>query len=257
MTNNPPVPPMQNQNQTQNQYVESGDVQSFSSWESMADVQLRYIEKLGQYKLNVAKAAVEEAKAANLNELAKLKARTVKEMDLSLKKMRSKQHDMQRRADRYAEHAKRADYIYRGDALDADLVPQIWIGFNVFMKEAPPSALSSMMTTVVDPAARLGTAFCYNRDRKVACENAPDTIVNVLELIAWMRDHKYTARLGGKSYQQIAGAFGELAKVANNAIAELNIAMAELEENVIKQWTPIMLAGINNPEAMRIAGSSV
>lgn len=213
----------------------------FDSWKDMAKLQLEYMEKLGEYRLNVARAEVEEAKAANLLQEARLKARTVDRLERELRRLDSQRQQVERRIHRYEEAGKRASMIRRADQLDPDLVPQVWIGFNVFLKEAPHTLLEELVQIHLDAAALASGNFSYPREPDKTCEPAPPG--NVLQLCDWLRRKNYMPRFGTLTWLKVNETFEKLAGVGITACEKLREAMGRLEDRTFDRWMPVMLTG--------------
>lgn len=216
----------------------------FQHWEKMADLQIKFIETLGKHKLDVAKSELVAAVAAGEMAVAQMKARVAQELEAALNRMNVVRYQSQQRIRRIRTAAAQAAMIRRGEQLDADLVPQVWVGLAFFQLLVPQATLDAIADTPLEPATRKGSAYCCNRDPSVACSDVPDTVENALMLLPWLKTKKYMPRIGTRAYRQVTAAFSTIAGVAAAETAKLETMLADMEAGTYKTWNPLAIAAL-------------
>ena len=219
-------------------------------WEKMSELQIKLIETLGKHKLDVAKADLVSAEAAQEWAVAQMKRRVAQELNDALQRMHTIRHEAEKRIANIKNATTRALFIRLGETLDPDNVAHVWNGFHFFFNLAPQASIDAVMAMQLAPETRRGTAYSYNRDKTVACKDVPDTVENVLMLIEWMRANKYMPRIGSRAYAQVTQGFSTIAGVADEQITAMNKVISDIENGTYKTWNPLALAAL--PESVDV-----
>lgn len=213
-------------------------------WEKMAELQVKLIEVVGKHKLDVAKAEVVKAAAAQEWAIANMKARVAQELESALGRMKQIRRDAEKHIAQIKNAASRMLFIRKGEELDPDNVAHIWVGFSFFQNLVPQSTLDSLMDTPLEDASRRGTSYSYNRDKSVVCDDVPADVENVLMLVSWLKSRRYLPRVGTKAYRQVTQAFSVIAGAADTEIEKLNQIAKKIETGTYKTWNPLALAAL-------------
>jgi hypothetical protein len=230
----------------------------FGHWEKMTELQIKFVESLGKYKLDVAKAELVKAVTAQEWAVAKMKAEIAKQLELSLKRLNTAHVQAKNRKLQIAAASANAVLILQGDELDADKVPLVFQGFQFFEKLSPQDVLGEIMDTSIEPVARKGKSYVYNRDPSRTCEDVPEDKDNLRMLIAWLKQKLYMPKVGNRAYRQVTGAFKKIAAVGETEINKMTEAMKSMEENTYKTWNPIAIAALpSNVDVKKIVNAGV
>lgn len=223
----------------------------FEQWKAMAEIQLKFIEKLGEYKLNAARTELTQAVAENLRTVIRAKRRIVQELEQSFRRLNRMRYLMGQRAELIGKMAGKANMIRRGERLSKELVSRMWQGYGFFEKLVPFEVLEQIMEMEIQSATCSGRNYSYVRDRSTECVDVPDDLQNVFELIEWIRSKRYMPRKGKPAYRQIVKAFSLMAKVAETRTAQLSKDLRQMEKSTYETWKPVELLGIPPSEDIK------
>ncbi len=223
---------------------------AFKHWQAMADLQVQFVEALGEHKLQTAKAELVRAVAAQNWAVARMKHAVATELETSLKRLRRQRHRTRGAIERLGRHAKAAAKIRSGEDLPASQLSLMWAGYTVFERLVPATVLEDLMNTSLHASARQGRSYVDPRQPDRPCPDPPQEVDNLLALIAWLRRHRLVPRRGTHAYQQVIGGFAKIAAVATTEIETLNANFRALEQDTYGTWQPIIIAAL--PESLDV-----
>ncbi|MCU0959792.1 MAG: hypothetical protein MUF48_06775 [Pirellulaceae bacterium] len=218
--------------------------QMLKHWQTMAQVQVRFIEALGQYKLHVAQAELVQAAAAGEWAVARIKAELVQELQTSLRRLNRARHTTARRVERLERHARALARIRSGEDLDPADLPLVWGAYTVFERAVPAATLERLMAMPLAASSRPGANFADVRRPTRSCPAVPDTVDNVHALLAWLKRRGLVPRRGSAAYRQALQAIGTLADFAAAEVTSLTSALRGIEQGTYDAWQPVVLAAL-------------
>jgi hypothetical protein len=218
--------------------------QMLEHWQTMAQVQVKFIEALAQYKLHAAQADLTHAVAAGEWVVARMKAELVRELETSLRRLNRLRHTTARRVARLERHARDLARIRSGEDLDPSQLARVWGAYSVFERAVPAATLEQIMAMPLDASSRPGTNFADVRRPERSCPAVPDTVDNAHALLAWMKRRGLVPRRGSAAYRQVLQAIGELAAFATQEISSLETSLREMQQGTYNAWQPVVLAAL-------------
>jgi len=213
-------------------------------WQTLAELQVQFVEALAQYKAESAKADLIAAVTAGEWAVARMKARVAKELDASLQRLTRVRHTTAARIERFQRHARHAAKIRDGEDLSAGQTTLMWAAFTVFERLAPAAVLETSIDTPLHPTARLGPSYADPRHPHLTCPDPPDSVDNVHALIGWLKRCNYVPRRGTHAYRQVIEALTAIAEVAPTQIQALRQALSQLEQGTYDAWQPPVIAAL-------------
>ena len=221
------------------------DIQAaFERWKEMAELQLDFIERLGEYKLNVAKAELVDAVALNQLAVARMKAALAKELERTLRRLSTARRRDRRRIQRLARQAADAALIREADTISLNGLSRMWSAYSVLLRLTPAEVIEELTATPIDSAARKGRSYLNRRRPAEPCDDVPEELEDVLGLLAWIRRRRYAARPGTRAYRQVIAAFGSIAQVAERTIGQIEAALRAMEQETFEAWKPLAIAAL-------------
>lgn len=218
--------------------------QLFKHWQAMAALQVDFLEALGAYKLQTAKAELAHAVAAQHWAVARMKATVAMELEAALKRLRKQRHQVNRYLQRLERHAHAASKIRSGEDLPASQLSLMWGGYTIFERMTPAAVLEELTTTALHPTAHDGSSYANPRHLDAPCPGPPQQVDNVLALIGWLRRNQLVPRRGTHAYRQVIGAFSKIAASAATEAETLRSALESLEQKTYDNWKPVMIAAL-------------
>ncbi|MFO7904684.1 MAG: hypothetical protein ACQESR_12880 [Planctomycetota bacterium] len=222
--------------------------QSFEHWQAMAELQVQFLEALGEYKLRVAKSGLAKAVTAQNWALARMKATVAMELEAALKRLRQQRNKTHRKIERLGRHGRAASKIRSGEDLSASQLALMWGGYTVFERLTPVSVLQELTDTALHPTAGDGQSYADAMNPDQPCPDPPHEVDNVLALIGWLKEHRFVPRRGTQAYRQVIGAFSKIAAVATTQIESLRGNLKALEHGTYDNWRPLLIAAL--PDAV-------
>jgi hypothetical protein len=222
-------------------------------WQAMAELQVKYVEALAQYKMEAAKAELLAAVTAGEWAVARMKARVMQELEASFKRLTRLRAQTAQRVERLGRLARDVVKIRSGEDLTPSQLSLMWGAYSVFERLAPAAVVAKIVATPLHASARLGLSYADPRRPDVACADPPETVGNVHALIAWLKAHLYVPRRGTEAYRQVIEALGAIADVAQTQIQMLEQAIRDMEQRTYETWQPVAVAALpDNVDAKKI-----
>ncbi len=218
--------------------------QAFERWKTMAELQLQFIETLGNYKLTTARAELVRAVMAGQWAVARMKAQVVDQLERSLRRMWRLRNQTDRRVRRLDRQAKAAARIRDGQQLEPSQLARMWAAYTVFERATPMGVLETIINSPLEPESQRGMAYADLRHPESPCANPPSSVDNVHALIHWIRRRRYMPKKGTQAYRQIVGAFADIAAVADLEIERLQQQLLALEQRTYDTWKPLAVAAL-------------
>jgi hypothetical protein len=218
--------------------------QAFQRWTTVAELELKFIEKLGQHKMEVAKSELVQAVAAGEWSVARIKASVAQELQAALKRLTRLRKQTARRVERLQRSARTIAQIRDGEDLTRGQLTLVWAAYRVFERATPASTLETMIGTPLHPTARQGVSYVNVAHPDQPCGDPPESVDNVHGLIGWLKRHRYVPRRGTQAYAQVMGALAAVAGVAETEIEKLEAALSKLENGTYNTWQPVVLAAL-------------
>lgn len=213
-------------------------------WQAMAELQVKFIEALAQYKAEAAKAELIAAVAAGEWAVARMKARVVQELEASMKRLTRLRATTARRVERLERHARDVAKIRSGESLTPGQLSLMWGAYTVFERLVPVSVLEKITGTPLHANSRLGSSYADPRRPGGTCPDPPQHVDNVHALIGWLKRRAYVPRRGTDAYRQVIGAVAAIAEVAQSQIQTLEAALRQMEQGTYDTWQPVVLAAL-------------
>jgi hypothetical protein len=217
---------------------------ALTHWQTMAELQVKFIEALGQYKAEVAKADMMAAVTAGEWAVARMKARVVQELEASLKRLTRLRATTARRVERLERHTRDLGKIRSGEDLPGSQLPLMWGAYTVFERSAPAPVLEKIIDTPLHASARLGSSYADPRRPRSTCPDPPETVDNVHALIGWLKRRGYVPRRGSQAYRQVIEAITAIGDSARGEIETLEKALREIEQGTYDTWQPVVIAAL-------------
>ncbi len=219
-------------------------VLAFEQWAEVAALQLQFVEALGKYKSEVAKAELTLAVAAQQWAVARMKTDVARELEFSLKRLHRFRRQTERRIARLERHAQAASKIQNGEDLPLSQLNLMWGAFTVFERMAPASVIEDLANTPVPETARSGSEYADPNCRDKPCSSVPPGIDSVHALIGWLKHRRYVPRRGTSAYRLLLAAFSQVAASAATEIAALETALSALQKGTYDTWQPVVIAAL-------------
>lgn len=218
--------------------------QAFARWTKIAELQLKFIEKLGQHKMDVAKSELVDAVAAGEWAVARMKASVARELQATLKRVTRLRGQTSRWVDRLSRHARAIAMIRSGEDLTSQQLVAVWAAYRVFERMAPAATLETLIKTPLHPDVRAGASYVDVARPGQPCHDLPESVDNVHALIGWLKRHRYVPRRGTRAYSQLIQAMSVVADAAPAEIEKLRTALANLEQGTYNTWQPVVIAAL-------------
>jgi hypothetical protein len=226
---------------------------SLGLWKDMGDLQVKYLDSLGNYQLHAAQADLADAQAGlttaqaahelekvqELKVLVEAKRRVVKQCELDFARLTQARRKNEQHIQQIANMAKNADMIRSGEHLDVELQACLWQGYMFFRTLAPQSSLDKIDLKPIPEDARSGDNYVLLRDKDATCEDVPAKRKTVGQLIEWVRSQHYMPEIGTAAYSTITTAFSALAEVAQPEITKLQTALEQMQKGTYDAWKPV------------------
>ena len=197
-----------------NTAVEAYEVQAYAAtldhWQTLAELQVQFVEALGQYKVETARAELTRAVAAGEWAVARMKAAMARELEGSLRRLASQRHATDREVRRLQRRIRDAVKVRSGEDLPPSQMSRVWAAFTVLERLAPAEALTRMLSTSLHPTARAGGNFADPTDPARTCPDLPPHVDNVHGLLVWLKHHRLMARRGSAAYRHVLEAMSIL-----------------------------------------------
>ncbi len=219
-------------------------VLAFEQWAKVAALQLQFVEALGKYKAEVAKAELTLAVAAQEWAVARMKAEVAQELESSLKRLHRFRRQTRQRIERLNRHARAAASIRSGEDLPLSQLNLMWGAYTVFERMAPVTVLQELADTPLPESARAGREYADPGRRHAACCDVPPEIDNVHALIGWLKRRRYVPRRGTSAYRLLLAAFAAIAASAATEMAALQTALEDLQKRTYDTWQPVVIAAL-------------
>jgi len=237
--------------------VAAYEVQAYEAtlqhWQTLAELQVQFVEALGQYKVETARAELIQAVAAGEWAVARMKAAIARELEFSLKRLASQRHATARQLLRLQRRIRDAVKIRSGEDLPPSQLSRVWAAYTVLERWAPTDALSRMLSTPLHASARSGSSFADPVDPTRTCPDLPQHVDNVHGLLDWLKHNKLVARRGTAAYRHVLEATSILNAGATAEIEKLTAALRELEQGTYNAWQPVAITALpDNVDAKKI-----
>ncbi len=213
-------------------------------WQSLAKVQVQFIDALGEYKLRTAQADLAHAVASGEWAVARIKADLVGELETSLRRLNRSRYRTAQRIQRLERLARELARLRSGEDLDPAHLPRVWAAYTVFERAVPAATLERLVTVPLDAASRPGENFADLRRPGRTCPAVPDSVDNVHALLAWLKHEGLVPRRGSAAYRQVLAAIGLLAGFAAAEVTALQAALQEMQQGTYSAWQPVVLVGL-------------
>ena len=237
--------------------VEAYEVQAYEAtlqhWQTLAELQVQFVEALGQYKVETARAELIQAVAAGEWAVARMKAAMARELEFSLKRLASQRHATAREIVRLRQRVRDAVKLRSGEDLPPSQLPRVWAAYTVLERWAPADSLTRMLSTPLQASARSGSNFADPAKPDRICPDVPPQVDNVQGLLAWMKDNRIVARRGTAAYRHVLEGLSLLNAGAAAEIENLTAAITALEQGTHNAWQPVAIAALpDNVDAKKI-----
>jgi len=225
----------------------------FEQWKAMVELQLDFISRLGQYKLDVARSELLAAVASNQQAVANIKAQVAQQLAAALRRLTRFQHQNRSRAERLGQLARDASLVRSGDDLSVSSMSRMWAAYRVFERLSPLQVLLDLMEIDVHGQARKAGSYVNKREPARPCLDVPDSVENIHMLTGWIKKQGYLPVRGNHAYRHLVTVFGQLADVAVDAIRQMNEAVRQMEDRTYETWKPVVLAALpDNVDVQKI-----
>ncbi len=219
-------------------------VAAFGQWAKVVQLQQQFVESLGKYKFETAKAELAMAVAAQEWAIARMKADVAQELESSLKQLHRFRRQSQRQIERLERHAQAAAKIRSGEDLPPSQLNLMWGAYTVFERMAPVAALQQIVDTALPEDARAGSQYANLVHPEEHCGAVPPDVGNVHALLSWLRHHRYLPRRGTRAYRLVTTAFAQVATSAATEIQQLENALREMQKGTYDVWQPVVVAAL-------------
>lgn len=207
----------------------------FEQWTERVRAHGDYVAKLGQYKLDVAKAELESARAAHETERTKATVEVIKQLKRDLHELNGAKMKTKEEIERLSKRGRQAGYLIRGrKILDYQAS---WRALDRFLSDAMLDSDVPLFDILISPEAKASSNFLDNADSRAACEEAPEWVGNVLQLCSWLRGKQYVPKLGSKAQYHLMEVFEAINKVAEAEVATLNARIQQIRDGTYDVWT--------------------
>ena len=225
----------------------------FQQWKVMIELQLDFLTRLGQYKLDVAKSDLLAAVASGQQAVARIKAQVAQQLAGALRRLTRFQHQNRSRAERIGQLARDASLVRNGDDLSVSSMSRMWAAYRVFERLSPLKVLLGLMEMDVHGKARKAESYVNKREPARTCLDVPDLVENIHMLTGWIKQQGYLPIRGNHAYRHLVTVFGKLADVAVDAIQEIKEAIQQMEDRTYQTWKPVVLAALpDNVDVQKI-----
>lgn len=237
--------------------VEAYEVQAYEAtlqhWQTLAELQVQFVEALGQYKVETARAELIQAVTAGEWAVARMKAAVARELEASLKRLTSRRHATAREIARWQRRIRDAVKLRSGEDLPPSQLPRVWAAYTVLERCTPVDSLTRMLSTPLNAEARAGSNFADPARPDRDCPDVPPQVDNVQGLLAWMKENQIVARRGTTAYRHVLEALSILNAGAAAEVGRLTTALEALETGTFNAWQPIAIAALpDNVDAKKI-----
>jgi len=216
----------------------------FQQWKVMVELQLEFLTRLGQYKLDVARSELLAAVASSQLAVANIKAQVAQQLAAVLRRLTRFQHQNRSRAERIGQLARNASLVRNGEDLSVSSMSRMWAAYRVFERLSPLAVVLDMMEMDVHGQARKAGAYVNKREPNRPCLDVPDSVENIHMLTGWIKQQGYLPFRGNHAYRHLVTVFGKLADVAVDAIRQINEAIRQMEDRTYETWKPVVLAAL-------------
>lgn len=225
----------------------------FQQWKTMVELQLDFVTRLGQYKLDVAKSDLVAAVASSQLAVARIKAQVAQQLAGALRRLARFSYRNRSRATRIGQQAQAASMVRNGDDLSVSAMSRMWAAYRVFERLSPLDVVLELMEMDVHAAARKAASYVNRRDPARPCQDVPASVDNVHMLTGWIQRQGYLPIRGNQAYRHLITVFGRLASVAGEMIKQMNIEIQQMEDRTYDTWKPVVLAALpDNVDVQKI-----
>jgi len=210
-------------------YVERGKL-NLAAFQAQVDAEVDLLKARADYMLKLQEVIAQQIKNekdfVQLNWLY-LQAR---EYRRALAEAKRRLAAAQKRQQNLRFALQRAGWLAAGEAIEAHVVPTAWGAFFSLISNLPFDGRSRLANISMSPEMRLGRNFVRPRYPDQACEDAPETIQNALELWKWARARSYVPRAGSAPYTLLETSWKVLASQGEESLQGVRDEVAFAEE---------------------------
>jgi hypothetical protein len=218
--------------------------EQLAKWTALMELRNQFVEKLGIYKLDTAKAELVTAVAAGQWTLASIKAQVAQELAAALSRLHRQQHVAARRISRVSRQARDLLKFRSGEGLEPSQATRMWAAYTVFERLVPIAVVHAMIDTDLDTQARAADNYVNLRKPEATCQPPPQEVQNVHALLAWLRRRRYMPKRGSHAYRQVMEAIGNMVGAADTEIKRIAESIRQIEAGTYDTWQPLALAGL-------------
>jgi hypothetical protein len=233
--------------------VTGGNI-NFTNWKEAAELQLKFIEQLGKYKLNVAQAELTAAVAEGERAVAAARRAVIRELEAAMKRLTRSRRVILDQADDWARLGNQLSRVQNGSDIGRTAIVPMWTAFQVCLRTVSTENRGKIMDITLTATDRKGTNFADVRSEHASdtVTDVPSDLENILELIQWLRSKKWVMpKVGKRVWQKTCDAFDIMAQFGVGEIKRLNDLSASIEEKTYKTWQPIQLAAFLDNQSIK------
>lgn len=224
--------------------VSGGNI-NFTNWKEAAELQLKFIEELGQYKLNAAQAELTQAVADGEKAVAAGRRAVIKELEAAMKRLTRSRKVILDQADDWLRLGGHLSRVQNGSDIGRTAIVPMWTAFQVCLRTISRENREKIMSIGLTATDRKGSNFADVRSEH-ASETIPDLpsdMENILEMIQWLRTQKWVMpKVGKKVWQKMSDAFDLMAQFGASEVKRLNDYLSAMQDKSYETWKPIQLA---------------
>lgn len=227
---------------------------NFTNWKEAAELQLKFIDALGKYKLNTAQAELTQAVADGEREVANARRAVIRELNAAMQRLTRSRRVILDQADDWARLGEHLSRVQNGSDIGRTAIVPMWTAYQVCLRTLSTDARAKIMEIGVTATDRKGANFADVRSEHASetIPDAPDDLESILDLIRWLKSKKWVMpKAGKKVWQKVCDAFELMAQFGTSEIKRLNEFSAKMEQQTLDAWRPIQLAAFLDNQSIK------
>lgn len=215
----------------------SSAAENIDAFTRSAEVQVKMIQALGEYRKDMAQALSQEIAAEGDSVVIDMNNKIIHSLENDLSSLLRERARITSQAEYIEKMQRWLAFLDRGENLSFPLVPNFYIAYGWFFQRLSGKGKHDIFGLRVEEQHRQARCFSRNSGQSGE-ENAPEEIANVPALVAWMESKIYMPRIGSHVHLLLTDAIDIMRSAAESDIKNLNAKMDELRTGTYKDWSP-------------------
>lgn len=210
---------------------------TFAEWTERLKVFGELLKADGERRLNLAKASLEEARAAG--QIIKVRAlqQLLKHLETERRQLLKQRRKLERQIDTINADGKLVERLLRGRCFDTMQFGRARSTLRRYLADALlEDAGQSLFSASIPQKAKSASNFVNCKANSPTSKPAPDELENGLELVDWMLTNRHIPLLGKPAHKVLRDVIAAIDNVAGVTVKELEDVLDKVVNNKLDTW---------------------